>query len=91
MTFLIILFIICIIVLIYCFYNLYRNNKVYEFRLTIIDAQFKYNQSINYQCKWNINTIPSYNKMLYQFWKPLKLRYWLTTEQIHNIQNFIEF
>lgn len=68
--FIIILFIIlciCILVLLFCLYLLHRNNKVADLREFIL-----YNHPTKLY-----NNLPSYDTMLFKFWTPLYVEYWI--------------
>lgn len=68
MTFYYFLLIIGVIML----FILYRNNKVLEFRLRVIDRVFR---DANYMKREKIFRSVSYYEMLFKFWKPLKSFY----------------
>lgn len=68
---------------------LYRNNKVLDFRLKIINLEYQRSleaikQGLYFKHKDLYNKY-SYNKMLYSI-KPLKLKYWFTEEEIKFIE-----
>ena len=74
-------------------YILYRNIRVFNFRTDILDLEFKRhiesvrkNPSIPRPSPSNKHT---YNQMLYSF-KPLKLRYWFTEEEINYLTTPIQ-
>jgi len=87
---------ISIIMLIFSFYFLIRNNKVYEFRIKYSNAAFNYLQKVLDSCVTrqdfdnyyvlrddllNIMDKYSYYQMLYSF-KSLKLENWFSKEEI---------
>lgn len=53
------------------FYMLWRNKKVCEIRMKIIDIFYTEKNLTLY------DNGPSYDEMLNQFWKPITLEYWL--------------
>lgn len=88
-----ILFLLLMIILLYMIYICFiRNIKVYNFRKYI--AGLTYLKSLNMlndnrsmeeiDHLWDIIRKVSYNEMLYSF-KPLKLEYWFTKEEIEKI------
>lgn len=64
-----------------------RNNKVYKFRIYLIELNYLYGiRQINKGVSFDDTVLiydkaPSYNRMLFSF-KPLELKYWLTEEEI---------
>ena len=95
---------IMIIMLIFSFYFLIRNNKVYEFRTKYSNAAFGYLQKVLNSCVTEqdfsnyyvlrddlLNTIDkySYDQMLYSF-KSLKLENWFSKEEIKYFINEIK-
>lgn len=66
-----------IIGIIVCFYLLFRNGKVYDFRIKFI----KIANLANYKEVIKLYDKYSYEEMLYSF-KPLKLEAWFTEEEI---------
>lgn len=78
------------------YFTLYRNTKVFKFRLRINDAIHQYNSSRIY----NINSeefreglnmyrkLPSYSKMCYSF-KPLKYRIWIPEDVYEKIRIYL--
>lgn len=77
------------IVLFFGIFIIARNNQIYYFRAFILDLSASYcRRHIEEDCKsafdwfygkWN------YEQMLFSF-KPLKLEYWFTDEEIREIQ-----
>ena len=82
------IFQLCIIIYIYFI----RNVKVYKFRkyisfLVYLKSMAMINNNIpmkEIDHLWDIINNVSYNKMLYSY-KPLKLEYWFTKEEIEKI------
>lgn len=76
-------------------YLLFRNNKVCDFRLRIIDLSFRYNihtiealgtSRDDDAYTWLYGTLPEYNKMLFSI-KPLELETYFSTEQIKKLKD----
>ena len=71
---------------------MYRNNKVFSFRLSILDLAHEYVKKHNYslESKWAYSwydaILPSYNTMLYSF-KPLELKYWVDETTINKLMS----
>lgn len=83
----IIIYIIIIVLSILNLYFIKRNNKVYDFRMRIIDlthSGIMLDEELFYK-RMYLSDKHSYNKMLYSF-KPLKLEYWYTPEEIKLIK-----
>lgn len=83
----IIIYIIIIVLSILNLYFIKRNNKVYDFRMEIIDlthSGIMLDKELFYK-RMYLSDKHSYNKMLYSF-KPLKLEYWYTPEEIKLIK-----
>lgn len=68
------------ILLLVGFYFLVRNDRVYAFRLYILDL----NPNKRLACI-ELHEKYSYEQMLYSF-KPLKLKYWFTEEELKTIE-----
>lgn len=89
-TFLLILMIFQLCIIIYIYFI--RNVKVYKFRkyisfLVYLKSMAMINNNITMKeidHLWDIINNVSYNKMLYSY-KPLKLEYWFTKEEIEKI------
>lgn len=89
-TFLLILMIFQLCIIIYIYFI--RNVKVYKFRkyisfLVYLKSMAMINNNISMKeidHLWDIINNVSYNKMLYSY-KPLKLEYWFTKEEIEKI------
>lgn len=87
------LLIICALSLVYLLYILKRNYEVHSFRSYIIDRLHEakiraINKGIFYLDEYDdIYDKYSYNDMLYSF-KPLKLEYWFTQEEIDLMNKF---
>lgn len=88
-----ILFLLLMIILLYIIYICFiRNIKVYSFRKYIADLTYlkslnMLNNNISMEeidHLWDIIRKISYNQMLFSF-KPLKLEYWFTKEEIEKI------
>lgn len=79
----IIIYIIAIVLFILNLYFIKRDYKVYSFRKEIIDLTHSgiiLDEELFYK-RMYLSDKHSYNKMLYSF-KPLKLEYWYTPEEI---------
>lgn len=79
MLFTIIICLLCLSAL-FCFYMVYRNDKVADFRNRMSDLVFR--SSSDYRPKLKIYDRVSYEEMLHKFWKPLKLESFFTKEEI---------
>ncbi len=86
----IILLTMCIALLTLCIYIRIRNNRVYAFRMSILDVIDSKARKIIVQNTiaseeisqlFEILNAVSYTKMLYSF-KPLKVEYWFTEEEL---------
>lgn len=64
----------------FCINSLIRNQRVSDFRLRIIEMVFV--SPIGREKRQEVYERVSYEKMLYQFWKPLRLRAFYTKEEI---------
>lgn len=79
--------------LVYSLYLLHRNDSVYKFRRYIIERVFEakiraINKGVFYLDEYDdIYDKYSYDDMLYSF-KPLKLEYWFTQEEIDLMNKF---
>ncbi len=76
------------------FYVMYRNYQTYYLRINITDICFNYTikQIRNgvyddNALEWCDDQLPSYNKMVFSFHKRLRIKDWLTTEQINKLTN----
>ena len=95
------------IIVIFVFYLMWRNDKVYQFRAFIInslyDSILRYSKSFNTE-EWldhrdeiqdmryvahRLIHKHSYASMVYSF-KPLKLKYWYSEEDIELIKRILE-
>lgn len=97
-VFLIVILIICLIGLIFAFYMLYRNEKVYRLQVALVelshDVVLNYLHSLkddsefdkeyyNKLCKYRDAICDiSYNRMVWSLTRPLTIKEWLTDEQI---------
>lgn len=87
------LLIICLLIAIYSLYLLYRTDNVCKFRRYVIELCFKAqvrsvnNGIFNLEQYDSIYYKHSYNDMLYSF-KPLKLEYWFTKEEIELLNKY---
>lgn len=85
----------CLVAIIYSFWMLRRNTKVAAFRLQINDLCYRWSSDRVPQMArgeetsayyWLWAKMPSYEKMLFSI-KPLKLKNWLTEEQLKKLTN----
>lgn len=80
---------ISFVALMVCKYLIYRNEKVLEFRLMILDICAEY---LNNHTDSKINDVDRFankytdRQLLYSI-KPLKLKYWYTKEELDKILN----
>lgn len=91
---LLILLCLCIVTLFFCFYLLYRNKKVRDFRSSLIDMAYEYEirrlresgkrtEDEKDAFSWFSDKY-SYEEYLFSL-KPLKLKYWYTEEELKEI------
>lgn len=87
------LLIVLAIILLFCFYILFRNELVCDFlckisRLELTRSEEAEKQGLYFKFR-HLSNKYSYNEILYSF-KPLKLKYWFTKEEIHYLTTPVE-
>ena len=66
-----IILVVLLMVLALCFWELRRNTQVLKFRLRLLDEEFVSGKGRRYGGFKRFDSLPSYNRMLLEFWKPL--------------------
>lgn len=84
--------IIAIVALAWCFIILYRNNKVFAFRIAVSNMVYDNNKAHmaeltddEIESAWDVLHSVSYERMLFRFWVPLKIKYWWTVEELNEM------
>lgn len=69
-------FVIAILSLVWCVIELIRNNRVFKYRITILDrvsvaAKSDLKKDRDYTWRYDAFIVVNYEKMVFKFWKPL--------------------
>ena len=83
-----------VLLLFVMFYGLKRNEMTHDFRIELINMSMKYElikiskRDLSHEpaLDWFVDK-HSYTEMLLKFYKPLKLKYWYTEEELYEINN----
>lgn len=67
--------------IVYAILRMFRNQKVYNFRMRLLDAGCNYEGMLKFYSK-----LPSYNDML-KGWKPIRMENYFTKEEIEEFNN----
>ena len=90
---LIVMFLVALLFIILSIFILCRNDKVYTFRIDIISMCHRYNMYHVIRCLEYTDAYSrfldkyTYNRMIFSF-KPLKLKYWFTEEEIKELTKY---
>lgn len=73
------------------FVVMFRNDKVLNFRLKLIEQIYAYNTIVSKEkfidLRIDYSVMGPYNRMIYMFWKPLKIEKWLSKETLNKLKN----